>query len=130
MSRFTDSLSIRSPAADRGHVKRHHTPAAVAVGVVAHHAFPLLLTGWTKRKRFQTKLTIVRNLLCFAGSHQLESGVEHVDVSGILLLQRQNLIDQTIAHGPVEPERFVESCDRREEVEDDAAARDWSPLLH
>ena len=111
-------------------MKGNHTAAAIAVGVVAHHAFTLLLAGWTKRKSLQTKLTIVRYLLGFRRSHQLERGVEHVDVAGILLLQRQNLIDQPIARGPVEPECFIETGHRREEVEDDAAARDRSPLLH
>ena len=37
-------------AADRGHVKGNYAAAAIAVGVVAHHALTFLLSGWTKRK--------------------------------------------------------------------------------
>jgi hypothetical protein len=123
-------LDHQSSAADGCHVKWNHAAATIAVCVVAHHTFAFGLPCWTKRKSLQPKLTVVRNFLCPTRLHQVKCGVEHVDSSGILLLQLQNLINHSIACGPIKPQCFVEAGHGSKEVEDDSASGDRTPLLN
>jgi len=53
-------------------MKWNDAAAAVAVGVISHHALALVLTGWTKSKSLQTKLAVVGHLLRPVRLHQLE----------------------------------------------------------
>ena len=47
---FHSFFQDQPAARNRRHVKRHDAATAIAVGIVAHHALALVLTGWPERK--------------------------------------------------------------------------------
>ena len=111
-------------------MKGNDAAAAVAIRFVAHHALAFVLSRRPERESLQSKLAIVRDPFRVLRPHQLKRRVHHIDDAGILALEREDLIYQRVARGPIEPESLVQICDRREEVEDDAAARNRTPLLN
>ena len=111
-------------------MKWNDAAASITICVIAHHAFTLWLSGRPERECLKAKFAIVGHTFRLIRLHQFQSGIHHVDKARIFVLERKNLLDQTITRRPIEPQRLIKVRYRSEKVKDNAPTRDWSPFPH